>query len=101
MRRPYGLRPRLLAALVLTSAVTLLAAALTLFGPLQDRLRRDQARSLENAVVASRLAVERGFPGNLTDANNLARSTAARVNLYDVVGREKYDSATGPFEPTP
>ena len=38
--RSYGLRPRLLAALLFTSAVTLLAAALVLLPPLQDRLRR-------------------------------------------------------------
>jgi signal transduction histidine kinase len=100
MRRPYGLRPRLLAALVLTAAVTLLAAAVTLFGPLQDRLRREQAQSLANAVGASRLAVERGFPANKSAAYGLAQSTAARVNLYDAVGREKFDSATGPFAPT-
>ena len=96
MRRPYGLRPRLLAALVLTAAVTLLAAALTLFGPLQERLRDDQADSLENAVLASRQAIGREFPRVKTSAYDLSRSTGARVALYDTTGRETYDSGTGP-----
>ncbi|HEV2813139.1 MAG TPA: HAMP domain-containing sensor histidine kinase [Solirubrobacteraceae bacterium] len=101
MRRPYGLRPRLLAALVLTAAVTLLVAALALFGPLQDRLRRDQARNLENAVLAARTGVQEQFPRrNFTAAYDLSRSTGARVNLYDATGGEKYDSQTGPFGPT-
>ena len=36
-----GLRPRLLAALLLTSAVTLAVAALALLSPLEQRLRQD------------------------------------------------------------
>ncbi|MBA3862016.1 MAG: hypothetical protein H0X56_08615, partial [Solirubrobacterales bacterium] len=38
-RRSFGLRPRLVLALVLTAAVTLGVAALALLSPLQDRLR--------------------------------------------------------------
>ena len=41
-RRGFGLRPRLLAALVVTSVVTLAVAALALLPPLQSRLT-DQA----------------------------------------------------------
>ena len=101
MRRPYGLRPRLLAALVLTAAVTLLAAALTLFGPLQERLRDESARSLQAAVLAARPGVERGFPrgdraANFTDAYTLSKRTGSRVVLYDEVPSERYDSGTGP-----
>ncbi|HEV3002235.1 MAG TPA: HAMP domain-containing sensor histidine kinase [Solirubrobacteraceae bacterium] len=102
MRRPYGLRPRLLAALVLTSAVTLAAAALTLLGPLQERLRQDTAHSLQAAVLASRPAIERGFPtrGRAPDyeeAYRLSQRTVSRVVLYDLVPREVYDTETGPM----
>jgi hypothetical protein len=40
----FGLRPRLLAAFVLTAAVTLGAAAIALLAPLQSRLRSDSGR---------------------------------------------------------
>jgi signal transduction histidine kinase len=50
--RAYGLRPRLLAVLVLTSAVTLGVAALALLSPLEQRLREDG----ESSVLASATA---------------------------------------------
>jgi len=53
MRHLLGLRPRLLVALLLTSAVTIGAAALSLLPPLQDRLRDQSASSLQNTVLAS------------------------------------------------
>jgi signal transduction histidine kinase len=46
----FGLRPRLLAALVLTAIVTLAAAALALLAPLQSRLNSD-AISLTDTLV--------------------------------------------------
>ncbi len=49
-RRAYGLRPRLLAALVFTAAVTLGVAALALLPPLQQRLTDQASRDLENAT---------------------------------------------------
>jgi signal transduction histidine kinase len=51
-RRAFGLRPRLLAALVFTAAVTLGVAALVLLPPLQDQLTRQTATDLENATSA-------------------------------------------------
>jgi len=50
-RRAFGLRPRLLAALVLTAAVTLAVAALALLGPLEQRLRTDGEQSVLIAVT--------------------------------------------------
>ena len=102
MRRPYGLRPRLLAALVLTAAVTLAAAAITLLGPLQERLRDESSRSLQAAVVSARPGIERGMPRrgrapNFLEAFNLARRTNARVVLYDLVPQERFDTGTGPM----
>jgi signal transduction histidine kinase len=49
-RRAYGLRPRLLAALVFTAAVTLGVAALALLPPLQQRLTDQAERDLKNAT---------------------------------------------------
>jgi signal transduction histidine kinase len=92
----YGLRPRLLAALLLTSAVTLAAAALTLLGPLQDRLRRDASNSLRAAVLAARPEIERELrPGSFYDAAfTLAQRTDSRVIVYDLTPRELFDSET-------
>ncbi|HEX2086393.1 MAG TPA: HAMP domain-containing sensor histidine kinase [Solirubrobacteraceae bacterium] len=84
MRRPYGLRPRLLAALLLTSAVTLAAAALALLGPLQERLRQESARSLQAAVLAARPAIAEGLRrANFRAASDLDRRVDARVTIYD------------------
>lgn len=51
-RRSFGLRPRLLAALVFTAAVTLGVAALALLPPLQQRLTDQAATDLETATDA-------------------------------------------------
>jgi signal transduction histidine kinase len=48
-----GLRPRLLAALLLTSAVTLAVAALALLSPLEQRLRQDGEATVVTALNAS------------------------------------------------
>jgi signal transduction histidine kinase len=54
--RPWllGLRPRLLAALLLTSAVTLAVAALALLSPLEQRLRTDGESTVLTALGAAR-----------------------------------------------
>jgi signal transduction histidine kinase len=52
--RLAGLRPRLLAALLLTSVVTLAVAALALLGPLEQRLREDGEATVKTALGASR-----------------------------------------------
>ena len=49
-----GLRPRLLAALLLTSAVTLAVAALALLSPLEQRLRQDGEATVVTAINAAR-----------------------------------------------
>jgi signal transduction histidine kinase len=51
-RRGFGLRPRLLAALVFTSVVTLAVAALALLPPLQERLATQAQHDLEGATSA-------------------------------------------------
>ena len=49
-----GLRPRVFAALLLSSAVTLAVAALALLSPLEHRLRADGERAVYTAISASR-----------------------------------------------
>jgi signal transduction histidine kinase len=53
-RRLLGLRPRMLAALLLTSAVTLGVAALLLFSPLERRLRSDGEAAVFSAMESTR-----------------------------------------------
>lgn len=61
LRLRGGLRARILLALVLTSAVTLLVAAATLFQPLQARLREQSASALRSTALASRPELERAY----------------------------------------
>jgi signal transduction histidine kinase len=53
-RRVLGLRPRVFAALLLSSAVTLAVAALALLSPLERRLRNDGEGTVFTAIGASR-----------------------------------------------
>jgi signal transduction histidine kinase len=100
MRRPYGLRPRILAALVVTAVVTLLIAALALLGPLQERLRQESARQLQAAVLAARPGIEDDLDdGFFNESYTLSRRTDSRVLVYDTVPDERYDSETGDAPP--
>ncbi len=91
--RPFGLRPRLLAALVLTSAVTLAVAALALLGPLEQRLRSSNEQSTLTAVANSRprfstLHLDRvtGLPPLIAlraDVGALRRTTDGEVAVLD------------------
>src|SRR5204862_5847584 len=56
--RPPGLRVRLVLALLLTSAVTLAVAALTLLPPLGRRLRNEEVRALLSTAVSSRTSFQ-------------------------------------------
>jgi signal transduction histidine kinase len=89
--RSFGLRPRLLAALVLTSSVSLAFAAFALLTPLKDRLRTDGITTLVSAVGAAKLSFEEiDQPDGRLDAGellgqvrSLERRTGARVTLFD------------------
>jgi signal transduction histidine kinase len=106
--RRFGLRPRLLAALVLTSAVTLAFAALALLTPLRDRLRTDATQTL----VATLGAAHIGFAELDTDATGkvdqgelrqealaLQRRVSGRVTVFDQTLAPVYD--TEPDTPAP
>jgi signal transduction histidine kinase len=112
LRRAFGLRPRLLLALVLTSAVTLGAAALALLNPLQDRLRQQSRDSLRAAAAATRPRMEDAlradrklivdadapvFPSHVAQvASDLSRDTGARVAVFRVAPslNKIYDTGT-------
>jgi signal transduction histidine kinase len=88
----FGLRPRLLAALVLTSAVTLGFAAIALLSPLKQKLRNDATATVLAGVTAARPAFEDGAlteRGKLDtrelqlEANTLDRKLGGRVIVFD------------------
>ncbi len=79
-RRPFGLRARLLLALVLTAMTTLVVAALALFSPLQQRLREQQAGGLRAAALTARPSIEAAIRRDLRDSRivGIETSTALR-----------------------
>jgi signal transduction histidine kinase len=103
-----GLRARLLVALLVTSAVTLLTASLALFPPLQNRLRDQSVGNLQAALLSARpqfeaaLAKAERAPGAdsataatlavLPLATKLRQRTGARVLVADVIPRLLYDT---------
>src|SRR4051794_18954936 len=90
-----GLRGRLTAALILTSALTLVVVAVALLVPLDRRLRGDAVRTLTETTLAARPTLERVplrdvAPGNraLRDAvEDVRRRTGAEVAAVDAHGR--------------
>jgi signal transduction histidine kinase len=85
-RWAFGLRPRLLAALVFTAAVTLGVAALALLPPLQDKLTRQARVDLENATSAETQFFEQRIVANFKQTTRIAdrkeRLTALSGALY-------------------
>jgi signal transduction histidine kinase len=108
MRRlpALGLRGRIIAALVLTSAVVLGVAALFLLTPLERQLRREEISSVRETAVASRpsfedLEARQVVPGSRRLgrlAQTLERRTGARVLVFDRTGMLVLD--TQPDEPS-
>src|SRR4029079_12542831 len=91
-RLPRGLRPRLLLALLLTSAVTLGIAATVLLSPLPQRLREQSASNLRVAVTSQREAFERALRDAPKDqfavqraAEDLRQRTDGRVLVLDPI----------------
>ncbi|MGH2833740.1 MAG: sensor histidine kinase [Solirubrobacteraceae bacterium] len=92
MRR-FGLRPRLLAALVLSSVVTLAVAAAALLSPLEQRLRVDGESGVIGALIAARpefheIKIEptTGLPDRFEvryNAQLLRQRTGGQVTMLD------------------
>jgi signal transduction histidine kinase len=91
-RRAFGLRPRLLAALVFTSIVTLGVAALALLPPLQERLTDQAASDLENATSADVPLFERDIEASLRRTLKAGETPEQRaVQLrFDMQGRASF-----------
>jgi len=88
-----------LAALVLTAAVTLAAAALALLQPLQERLREQTASSVRAATLTARPGLERALARGdaFTEVVRLANRIDARVRIYDPLRVDAVeDVGTGP-----
>ncbi len=75
-----GFRGRLVAALVLSSAVTLLVAGATLLPPLQHRLRADAEHSLRAHAKATAPAFAALAPGNAERRSRALAALAARLH---------------------
>jgi signal transduction histidine kinase len=94
-RAGVGLRTRLIVALLITSALTLLAAALALLPPLEHRLRREGLESLTQAglTISPELRdlgsedVRPGSPELRTIVRSLERRTGARIAVFDRGGK--------------
>lgn len=90
MRRPVGLRMRLVLALLATSLVTLGASVATLLPPLDHRLERDRLNELRVVARTARFAI-RGLPENVFERGtasarsvvaDLQRRTGGHVALF-------------------
>jgi len=75
--RPFGLRSRLLLALVATAMATLLVAALALFSPLQQRLREQQTAALKAAGLSVRPELNIAMRRDIRETQTLGRRTTA------------------------
>ncbi len=87
--RPFGLRSRLLLALVVTALATLLVAALALFSPLQDRLRRQQAAGLSAATLNSKPQVEAAITADLKESPRVREFGPVYTALELISGRTR------------
>jgi signal transduction histidine kinase len=95
-----GLRWRLVAALVLTSGVTLAVAALTLLSPLESRLRQQELKTLVDTTVAFRAEfadlggsdVLELTPRFRSIIGDLSRRTRGRVVVLNSAGQRLYDT---------
>src|SRR6478736_4728564 len=85
----FGLRARIVAVLACVSVLTLIVAAITLLGPLEQRLRNNSVKSFEVALRNERGALEglpdedirSGNPRLLRVARLLARHNGAEVTI--------------------
>jgi signal transduction histidine kinase len=86
-RWAFGLRPRLLAALVFTAAVTLGVAALALLPPLQDKLTQQARSDLENATSTDRGLFERQITATLRKTVGEPRDARLRRVAQEIQNR--------------
>jgi signal transduction histidine kinase len=106
--RGTGLRARLLVALLVTSALTLLAASLALLPPLQNRLREQTMNNVQASVLSARPQFEEALARAQLSrdadrridalvvvqplATKLRQRTDSRVLVTDTIPRPVYDT---------
>ena len=98
--RPFGLRPQLLAALVLVPVISLAVGATVLVPTLKDHLRQSSLDSLLGTTEESRAAFrEADLPGGAIDrgqlvhaGDKLAERAGAHVVVRDETGDETGES---------
>jgi signal transduction histidine kinase len=103
-RASFGLRPRLVLALVATSALTLAVAAAALLSPLEQRLRDSELESLSEAAAGAHgtlAALDSGglAPGSAT-ARRAVRSIARRAD-GEAVLLDEHGTVLAPVDPAP
>lgn len=89
-RLTLGWRPRLLAALLFTSAITLGVAALALLSPLEQRLRSSAEGSLQTAVAEARAELSELQPNPETGLPEFAEVRAILGLLRREQGAQPY-----------
>jgi signal transduction histidine kinase len=86
---PRGLRGRLMAAFVLTSALTLAVATAVVLGPLRTQLREQSTDNLRGAVLSARQEIESALAREDQDpfaTDNAARALRERTDARVLVG---------------
>jgi signal transduction histidine kinase len=78
-RASFGLRPRLVLALVATSALTLAVAAAALLSPLEQRLRDSELETLSQAAASAQGTLSEIDRAALTPASVAARSAVRAI----------------------
>jgi signal transduction histidine kinase len=78
-RASFGLRPRLVLALVATSALTLAVAAVTVLSPLERRLRDSELESVTQAAATAQAIIADLTPSELAPGAAAARSAVKSI----------------------
>ena len=78
-RAAFGLRPRLVLALVATSALTLAVAAVALLSPLERRLQDAELETLAQAAAGAQATLEAIRPADLTAGSTTARDAVRGI----------------------
>jgi signal transduction histidine kinase len=103
-RASFGLRPRLVLALVATSALTLAVAAATLLSPLDRRLRESELESVAQAAGDAKAVIADLTPAQLTPGSAAARlavkSIAQRAD-GEAVLVDQHGRVVAPADPDP
>jgi signal transduction histidine kinase len=103
-RASFGLRPRLVLALVATSALTLAVAAAALLSPLEQRLRDSELESLTQAASAAQATLAEVDRADLTPgsvaAGRAVRAIAKRADA-EVVLVDEHGVLIAPIDADP